>query len=110
MKRPETVPGIPEGQAERIRLVGVTTFDEHGWRVKVAAGIECSRAKLYRLLGGERSRDASAVALDADLLRLMAAERLESERRVRRLRKLERQLAAHIAYVHAAKEANRREA
>ncbi|MCA6098149.1 hypothetical protein [Bradyrhizobium australafricanum] len=102
MKRPppETVPGIPEAQPLRLRMVGTAIF-ERGWRVPLASGIGMSRRNLYYILDGKRSIDPTQV--DVRLLHLITHERLQSERRVRALRKLQNKLLAHIEYVEAAK-------
>ncbi|WP_375312829.1 hypothetical protein WHZ77_05995 [Bradyrhizobium sp. A5] len=56
---PETVPGIPEAQSLRLRMVGTAAFGERGWRVPLASGIAMSRRHLHRLIDGKRSADPS---------------------------------------------------
>ena len=109
MKRPppETVPGIPQAQSLRLRLVGTAVYGEPGWIAPLAVGIAMSRSRLNRLLGGKRSR--SETDIDVRLLHLIAHERRQSERRVRALARLQKRLLAHIEYVAAAKVAYGRE-
>lgn len=104
---PETVPGIPEAQSLRLRLVGTTVFGERAWRLPLALGLSVSRNTLHRQLGGKRSADPSSI--DAGLVKLIAAERLQSERRVRALRRLERRMRDHLEHIAAAKAARGRD-
>ncbi|MCG2645709.1 MULTISPECIES: hypothetical protein [Bradyrhizobium] len=105
MKRPppEPVPGIPEAQSLRLRMVCTAVYGDGGWRVPLALGLEISLNKLYRLLHDKRSTDPTSIAVC--MIELMAAERLQSERRVRKLRKLERKMRDHFEHAAAAKAA-----
>ncbi|WP_157839379.1 hypothetical protein [Bradyrhizobium diazoefficiens] len=84
-----------------MRLVGVVVFGERAWRLPIAAGLQVSRSTLHRQLAGKRSPDPSSI--DTGLINLIASERLQSERRVRALRKLERKMMDHLEHVAAAK-------
>lgn len=83
---PETVPGIPEAQPLRLRMVGTAVFGERGQRVPLASGIGMSRRNLYYMLDGKGSIDPAQT--DVRLLHLNTHERLQSERHVHALRRL----------------------
>ncbi|MCU1348962.1 MAG: hypothetical protein JWO56_1992 [Acidobacteria bacterium] len=100
-----SVAGIPDSTSARIRIVGETVYGAAGWRVQLARGIALSRSSLYRYLRGKRPPNPAEI--DGQLVRLMIAERRASERRARRIRRLERKFARYLDHVRIAREARR---